>query len=93
MRKPGRPLGPVAIAVLDLLRRRRLTAREIARELQLSKDAAKVCCCRLLGYGLIDVFERRRVPESNKPAHVYAAVHGRAHPPALMTANSRVGNA
>lgn len=91
MRKSGRPLGPIAIAVLELLRQQRLTAREVAHQLHLSVDDAKKSCSRLNQYGLIYVMERRCVPWSHKPARVYTAAHGSVHPPALMVANSRVG--
>ena len=73
MRKPGRPLGPIAIAVLEKLRQRRLTARELAHELQLSIDDAKKTCSKLLRCGLVDAPECRPIPWSNKPARVYTA--------------------
>ena len=88
MRKPGRPLGPIAIAVLDLLRQRAMTAREVANELKLSVDDAKKSCSRLMQYGLIEAPERRCIPWSNKPARVYIACLGQAHLPAMMTANN-----
>ena len=73
MRKPGRPLGPIAVAVLEKLRQRRLTARELAHELQLSIDDAKKTCSKLLRCGLVDAPEYRPIPWSNKPARVYTA--------------------
>ena len=47
MRKRGRPMGPVLIAVLDLLKMKQMTAREVAIELKLSIEASKNACRRL----------------------------------------------
>ena len=71
MRKPGRPLGPIAVAVLEKLRQRRLTARELAHELQLSIDDAKKTCSKLFRCGLVAAPECRPIPGANKPARVY----------------------
>lgn len=87
MRKPGRPLGPIAIAVLDLLRQRAMTAREVAHELKLSVDDAKKSCSRLMQYGLIEALGLRRIASSDKPVRVYRACRGQAHPAAMMSAN------
>lgn len=67
----GRPLGPVARAVLDLLHDDRLTARQIGQLLCLSYSAARYTCSRLESSGLLKVVESVRVPGAHKPVARY----------------------
>ena len=92
MRKRGRPLGPIALAVLDLLRQRPLSAREAAQALLLSTEAAKLTCHRLMVCGLIDVKEMKVVHGCNKPVRVYEAMRGSAHRPAMMVPQAFFGS-
>lgn len=70
---PGRPLGPIAESVLALLvERGPLTAREIAIALQLSNDAAKHTCQRLMNRDRIRVVARKRIAGVNKLVACYA---------------------
>lgn len=72
--KPGRPLGPVADAVLELLAAQSCTAREIAHQLQASMPMISVTCSRLLSKDRIRIVERLRVPGCNRPIYRYAIV-------------------
>lgn len=87
MSRRGRPMGPVLIAVLDRIKSRPSTAREVAYELQLSKDAATNACRRLHDAEMIVVQEKIRLEGIKKPISVYsiAAVPNAA--PAMMAAN------
>lgn len=87
MAKRGRPMGPVLIAVLDLLRIKTMTAREVSRELQLSVDEAKNACRRLHDAEIIYVHDRRSVVGVNKAVRVYAAVRETDKRPAMMRSN------
>ena len=87
MRKRGQPMGPVLLAVLDVLRVQSSTARDIAGVLKLSMGAAKNACRRLHDSDLIYVRERRSVRGSNKPARVYAVVQASVHRAATMHAH------
>lgn len=87
MTKRGRPMGPVLIAVLDLLRIKNMTAREVSRELRLSVDEAKNACRRLHDAEIIYVHDRRSVVGVNKAVRVYAAVREKDNRPAMMKAN------
>lgn len=68
----GRPLGPVARAVLDILCDDSLTARQIGQLLCLSYPAARYTCSRLESCGLLRVVESVRVPGAHKPVARYA---------------------
>lgn len=73
--KPGRPLGPIAESIIELLQETGpLTSREIAARLQLSIDMAKITCSRLESRKRIRVVERIRVARSNKPVSKYDVV-------------------
>lgn len=73
--KPGRPLGPIAESIIELLQETGpLTSREIAARLQLSVDMAKITCSRLENRKRIRVVERIRVARSNKPVSKYDVV-------------------
>lgn len=73
---PGRPVGPIAEAVLELLKEKGgLTAREIAVMLMMPIERAKYTCSRLESRGLIRVAKRNRVPGVNKPVAQYKVVH------------------
>lgn len=87
MAKRGRPMGPVLIAVLDLLRIKNMTAREVSRELKLSVDEAKNACRRLHDAEIIYIHGRRAVIGVNKAVRVYAAVRETDKRPAMMRAN------
>ena len=87
MTKRGRPMGPVLIAVLDLLRIKNMTAREVSRELKLSVNTAENACRRLHDAEIIYVHDRRSVVGVNKAVRVYAAVRESDKRPAMMKAN------
>lgn len=87
MTKRGRPMGPVLIAVLDLLRIKNMTAREVSRELKLAVNTAENACRRLYDAEIIYVHDRRSVVGVNKAVRVYAAVKDTGRPPAMMRAN------
>lgn len=70
-RSRGRPLGPVARAVLEVLGDDALTARQIGVLLCLSHVAAKKTCSRLASYGLLRVVERVPVSGAHKPVARY----------------------
>ena len=80
-------MGPVLIAVLDLLRIKKMTAREVSRELKLSVDEAKNACRRLHDAEIIYVHDRRSVAGVNKAVRVYAAARETDNRPAMMKAN------
>lgn len=83
----GRPLGPVARAVLGLLARRTLTAHEVAQQLMLSRMAAKYTCSRLEAGGYLRVVDRIKVTGAHKPVRLYtaAALAADAAQPAVFT--------
>lgn len=87
MAKRGRPMGPVLIAVLDLLRIKKMTAREVSRELKLSVDEAKNACRRLHDAELIYVHDRKVVIGVHKAVRVYAVTRDTEHRPAMMKPN------
>jgi hypothetical protein len=93
MRKPGRPMGPVLIAVLDQLRLKPMTAREVARETLLSVGAAKNACQRLYAAELIVVHKKIEVNWSNKRVSVFIADNRMTRHPAMMVASGTVGTA
>ncbi|ETF00942.1 hypothetical protein W822_20075 [Advenella kashmirensis W13003] len=81
---PGRPAGPIAESVLELLSEKgMLTVRQIADLLLLSLDTAKYTCSRLESRGLIRVVRRERLPGVNKPVAVYATVRRLTLSPAV----------
>lgn len=87
MAKPGRPMGPILVAVLDRIRERHMTAREVAKELQLSIEAAKIACTRLRESQMIYVHKKIRIDGVNKPVSVYGACFETKNSPAMMAAN------
>ena len=87
MAKRGRPMGPVLIAVIDLLRIKNMTAREVSRELKLSVNTAENACRRLHDAEIIYVRERIAVVGVNKAVRVYAMVREIDKRPAMMRAN------
>ncbi len=93
MRKRGRPMGPVLIAVLDLLKMKQMTAREVAIELKLSIEASKNACRRLRDAELIYVFKKIEVDGANKRVSVFASDNRGSRHPAMMVANNISGNA
>ena len=70
-RRSGRPLGAVAIAVLNALASRPMTAREISEALQLSVPAAKLTCHRLQRRLYIEVESRVEVDGARRPVARY----------------------
>lgn len=87
----GRPLGPVAESILELLARESaLTARQIAMKLKLSVSMANKTCSRLLLNERIKIVERKTIANSNKPVSIYGlATSGEsAIDPALLNATS-----
>lgn len=74
-KQPGRPLGPIAESVLELLAEKSpLTAREIAFHLQLNINIAEKTCSRLKERNRIRVVKRERISRANKPVSKYALV-------------------
>jgi len=74
-KQPGRPLGPIAESVIDLLNQQGpLSAREIAGALSLSTVIAKHTCSRLLNRGRIRIVHKRKIDGVNKPVACYATV-------------------
>jgi len=81
-KRPGRPLGEVALAVLERLEAEGpSTARCLAEQLQLSMKIVWDTCNRLAATGEIEIIHRRPVPGVNKPVAVYASCR-RTLPPA-----------
>jgi len=73
-KRPGRPLGEVALAVLERLEADGpSTARCLAERLQLSVKIVWDTCNRLATNGEIEIAHRRAVPGVNKPVAVYAS--------------------
>lgn len=72
--KPGRPLGPVADAVLERLAMQPSTARELALHLQAAIPLVEKTCSRLLSKGRIRIFKKFNVTGCNKPVSQYAIV-------------------
>lgn len=69
---PGRPLGPIAESVLELLiERGPLTSREIAATLQLSSEVARDTCRRLESRGRIRIVARLKIKGINKSVARY----------------------
>lgn len=87
MSKRGRPMGPVLIAVLERIKNRHMTAREVAYELQLSMDEAKNACRRLHDAEMIVVQEKIKLDGVNKRVRVYAAESKPKPALAMMAAN------
>ena len=87
MPKRGRPMGPVLIAVLERIKSRHMTAREVAYELQLSMDEANNACRRLHDAEMIVVQEKIKVEKINKRVSVYAIAPEPKRSPAMMAAN------
>lgn len=81
----GRPLGPIAVAILDVLTSKPMTYREIAAELTLSVMAAKYTCTRLLDANRIRVVRRVPVFGSHKPIALFAPAQLAAHVPLAAT--------
>lgn len=72
-RRPGRPLGEVAQAILQHLSNEGpTTARGLGENLQLSMKLVWDTCNRLAASGEIEVVHRRVVTGVNKPVAVYA---------------------
>lgn len=69
----GRPLGPTALGVLDLLKSQSLSAREVAARLQLARSMAKYTCSRLESSGHIVVVDKAHVQGSHKKVRIYGA--------------------
>ena len=93
MRKPGRPMGPVLIAVLDQLKLKPMTAREVARETLLSVSAAKNACRRLHDAELIVIDKKIAVDGSNKRVSVFALDVRATRHPAMMVASASLETA
>lgn len=87
MPRPGRPMGPILIAVLDRLKEKHMTAREVAHELQLSIEAATNACRRLHEAEMIVVRQKIKIDGIKKPVCLYAAAFDPKPAPALMAAN------
>lgn len=69
----GRPLGPIAESILELLgRENALTARQIAMKLKLSVPIANKTCSRLLLNERIKIVERKAIANCNKPVSIYS---------------------
>lgn len=73
-RRSGRPLGAVAIAVLNALASKPMTAREISDALQLSVPAAKLTCHRLQRRLYIEIESRVEVDGARRPVARYQLV-------------------
>lgn len=74
-KQPGRPLGPIAESVLELLvSQSPLSVREISNELQLTINIAALTCQRLVMRGRIRVVRRIRQAGVNKPVAMYGLV-------------------
>lgn len=90
-KQPGRPLGPIAEAILELLAEKGpLTAREIADSLQLANGTAKVTCTRLEIRKKIRVVARVRLQGVNKPVSKYALVRSIQKQTTISTAFFRI---
>jgi hypothetical protein len=71
----GRPLGPIAVAILTELRNKGpMTARELAQACMIRCRAAEYTCGRLLGADLIRIKDRVAVLGSHKRVGRYIAV-------------------
>lgn len=85
---PGRPLGPIAESVIELLvERGPLSSREIAAALQLSSETAKHTCQRLANRDRIRVVDRQKVKGVNKSVARYGVTRQ-----LNSSANSRLFN-
>lgn len=74
-KQPGRPLGPIAESILELLASQYpLSAREIAYQLQLNVNAVEITCTRLVSRGRLRVVKKTRIKGANKPVSKYALV-------------------
>ena len=79
-KQPGRPLGPIAESVLELLHERHpLSAREISEALQLTLNIADLTCRRLESRGQIRTVERVRLAGVSKPVKRFAVVRHVQH--------------
>lgn len=86
--KPGRPLGPIAESIIELLQETGpLTSREIAARLQLSIDMAKKTCSRLEIRRRIRVVSRIKTAHSNKPVAKYDVIRSLKTNSAVLPSN------
>lgn len=68
----GRPLGSVALAVLDAVKARPMTSRELSEQLQLSSAAARLACHRLVRANYLGKLkEKRRHDGADKPSSIF----------------------
>lgn len=73
VKSAGRPLGPIAESILELLgRESALTARQIAMKLKLSVSLTNKTCSRLLLNERIKIVERKSIANCNKPVSIYS---------------------
>lgn len=90
-KQPGRPLGPIAESILELLASKHpLSAREIAYQLQLSVNAAEITCTRLVSRGRLRVVKKTRINGVNKPVSKYALVRQISSQATFSTAYFRI---
>jgi len=68
----GRPLGTVALAVLDAVSVQPMTSRELSERLQLSSAATRLACHRLSSAKYLGKLpDKRRHDGADKPSSVY----------------------
>ena len=70
-RPRGRPLGEVSEAIIDALKERPRTVRQLAIALQCSVPVVDETCRRLRQAGRIEVLRLDRVEGSNRRAYVF----------------------